>query len=108
MLRKLQPSELARHSEALMAKLAHPNREALASRDPIEPFLVLPTKCISLFALARRKQETSLESSLEVSVDAATRRRERVLKELREPLKPKLGLEALPPLRPEEALVASA
>jgi hypothetical protein len=41
------------HEEALMAKLAHPDHEALASRDPIEPFLVLPTMCISLFALAR-------------------------------------------------------
>ena len=93
--------------EALMAKLAHPNHEALASRDPIELFLVLPRMCISLFALARRKQETSLESSLEVSVDVATRRRARVLKELREPLKPKPFPEALPPPRPA-ALSGSA
>jgi hypothetical protein len=93
--------------EALMAKLAHPNHEALASRDPIEPSLFLPTKYISLCALARRKQETSLESSLEVSVDSFTRRRARVLKELREPLKPKLGLEAPPPPRPG-FLLASA
>ena len=94
--------------EALMATLAHPNHEALASRDPIEPFLVLPTMCISLFALARRKQETSLESSLEESVDVATRRRARALKELREPLKPKLGLEALPPPRPAALLARYA
>ena len=52
-------------------------------------------------------QETSLESSLDVSVDVATRHRARVLKELREPLKPKPFPEALPPPRPA-ALSGSA